>query len=289
MAIRMILAPIRGDGRGGNVLALAAVLARRFGAHIDVVHVHARPEDLLPYGVPVPGLLRETVLTSMAGTERQEEAHLRGLFRNFCQGHGLHEVDADAAVPVRGGGSVLWREQAGKLAEVVGRLGPLADLLVVARPEASGSLGRNTLEAALFDARRLTALAPPREVTEAGRCVAVAWNGSAEAARAVGLSLPVLALAESVLLFSSGAPKRSGLGVEALERYLGAHGIRGERREFGGRRRDVGKPLLEAAAAAGADMLVMGAYGQAHRRELLLGGVTEYVVGHAELPVLLGH
>ena len=105
----------------------------------------------------------------------------------------------------------------------------------------------------------------------------------------MGLALPALDRAEAVLLFASPEPKQAGLGVEALARYLDAHEIAHERHDFRAGRRDIGAPLLEAVRAAGADLLVMGAYGDARRRELVLGGVTEYVVGHAELPVLLAH
>ena len=45
--IRKILVPVRGDGKGNNVLAHAAALARAFNAHIVVTHCRARPEDLL--------------------------------------------------------------------------------------------------------------------------------------------------------------------------------------------------------------------------------------------------
>ena len=36
-------------------------------------------------------------------------------------------------------------------------------------------------------------------------------------------------------------------------------------------------------------MLLMGAFGSERRRELVLGGVTQYVIDHAELPLLMAH
>ena len=51
--IRKILVPVRGDGKGDNVLAHAAALARRFNAHIAVTHCRATAEDLKPFGVPI--------------------------------------------------------------------------------------------------------------------------------------------------------------------------------------------------------------------------------------------
>jgi nucleotide-binding universal stress UspA family protein len=36
-------------------------------------------------------------------------------------------------------------------------------------------------------------------------------------------------------------------------------------------------------------MLVMGAYAHSPLRELILGGVTRYMLDHADLPVLMRH
>lgn len=38
-----------------------------------------------------------------------------------------------------------------------------------------------------------------------------------------------------------------------------------------------------------ADLLVMGAYGHWRMRELVLGGVTQHVLRHTEVPVLMSH
>jgi nucleotide-binding universal stress UspA family protein len=47
--------------------------------------------------------------------------------------------------------------------------------------------------------------------------------------------------------------------------------------------------LLEAAGAANADLMVMGAYTRSKVRQLILGSVTGYVMRNATLPVLLCH
>ena len=52
---------------------------------------------------------------------------------------------------------------------------------------------------------------------------------------------------------------------------------------------ETGQSLLAAAKEAGADVVLMGAYGQSRRRELVLGGVTQHVIDHADLPILLMH
>jgi nucleotide-binding universal stress UspA family protein len=47
--------------------------------------------------------------------------------------------------------------------------------------------------------------------------------------------------------------------------------------------------LLSASTNLGADMMIMGAYGDSHERETIFGGNTQAVVDNAELPVLLNH
>jgi nucleotide-binding universal stress UspA family protein len=50
-----------------------------------------------------------------------------------------------------------------------------------------------------------------------------------------------------------------------------------------------GGTLLARAHEVGADMLVMGAYAHSPWRERILGGVTRYLIAHADLPVLMRH
>jgi nucleotide-binding universal stress UspA family protein len=37
------------------------------------------------------------------------------------------------------------------------------------------------------------------------------------------------------------------------------------------------------------DLVVMGAYGHARAREMILGGVTHYMLKKADMPLLLSH
>jgi nucleotide-binding universal stress UspA family protein len=47
--------------------------------------------------------------------------------------------------------------------------------------------------------------------------------------------------------------------------------------------------LLSRAVDSGADLIVMGAYGHARVRELVLGGVTRHILEHMTMPVLMSH
>jgi len=142
---------------------------------------------------------------------------------------------------------------------------------------------------ALFDVRKLTAVAPPQVPETVGARIAIAWNGSGEAARAVSWALPLLLQAEAVTILMAPDDNNPAKTDEALRRYLCLHGIRPESRTFKVGRRDIGGPLLEAAQKDGADMLIMGAFGAEKRRELVLGGVTQHVIENAELPLIMAH
>ena len=50
-----------------------------------------------------------------------------------------------------------------------------------------------------------------------------------------------------------------------------------------------GRTLLEKLHELGADMLVMGAYAHSPLREMIFGGVTRYMIEHADVPVLMRH
>ncbi len=290
MTIRRVLVPIRGDGKGEGVLDHAISLARRFKAHVDVLHCRPRPEDMLPYGVSVPAMLRKTILASAGTVADQEEHKVRDLFDAYCKRNDLTLVDRPPGPGDRL--SLSWREESGKQAAVVAVHGRLADLIAVARPDRERNLGLNTLEAALLETGKPVLLCPPRPVAAAetvGRHVAVAWNGSCEAARAVTIGLPVLAAAESVTIVALADGAQKPLGPEALKDYLASHGIAAGIETEKSKATAVGGALLKIARASGADLLLMGAYGQRRRRELVMGGVTQDIVEHADLPVLLTH
>jgi nucleotide-binding universal stress UspA family protein len=52
---------------------------------------------------------------------------------------------------------------------------------------------------------------------------------------------------------------------------------------------DVGECLQQAALAADAGLLIMGAYGHNRLREWVLGGATRSLIAHRQLTVLMSH
>ncbi len=52
---------------------------------------------------------------------------------------------------------------------------------------------------------------------------------------------------------------------------------------------EAGDLLLSRAADSGADLIVMGAYGHARWREVVLGGVTRQLLNQMTVPVFMSH
>jgi nucleotide-binding universal stress UspA family protein len=105
---------------------------------------------------------------------------------------------------------------------------------------------------------------------EVGRRVVVAWDGSREAARALGDALPLMARADRVHVAMlggesgrAGAPERTRPSVA---QYLEAHGISARYEPVlvvGGHRNGAARDaILNLGAEVGADLVVMGARGR---------------------------
>lgn len=122
-------------------------------------------------------------------------------------------------------------------------------------------------------------------------CIAVAWNGSIEAIRALHGALPLLRRAKRIVMLTG---KRKAVLPAlpapefALEPWCTAHELAVEF-EVLDDNADHGAPIHDAARAAYADLLVMGAYGRSRFAERVLGGVTRYMLQHSDLPLLLRH
>ena len=281
MIIGKIVIPIRGDGKGENVLAHAAALARRYDAHVEAVHSRPRPQDMLPYGVPVPAFLRKQLTESAQGVADEEEKTLRAEFSELLGPLGLTEG--------LGGTKASWREADGRQVDVIKIHGRLADIIVVAKPDRDRNLGANTLRSALFNTGRPVMMCPMRSDHPQSLCdnITIAWNGSVEASRAVALTIDLIHAATTVTILTAGE-EVYGATSEDLLAYLQARNITAALDRFKPEG-SIGESLLKRSAAVGADTMIMGAYGDSHERETVFGGNTQTVVDTAEMPVILVH
>jgi nucleotide-binding universal stress UspA family protein len=131
------------------------------------------------------------------------------------------------------------------------------------------------------------AVATPAPLTH----VAVAWDESRVAARALGDALRLLARGGRVSVLTvvdEKALRGSGIArVLAASLQARGHDAADVEIMLGGR--PVAAALQEAALSAGASMLAMGGFGHSRLRDFVLGGATKGVLADLRLPVLLSH
>jgi nucleotide-binding universal stress UspA family protein len=192
-----------------------------------------------------------------------------------------------------GVGRASWHVAEGYLPDALAQIGTWHDLLVLDVND-DETWGSPSDVATLVMASHLPTVVVPAGVREAKLdCVALAWNGSPEAVRAIHAALPLLQRARRVVLLR-GEQRNGFLDITwkppfEIDTHLARHGIAFETREVGADDEHAGGALLDAADKVGASLLVMGAYGRTRFSEWALGGATRHVLNHTRLPVFMRH
>jgi len=287
MAIKSILVPLNGLEAARPALEAAFTVALELNAHVDVLHVRPDPRDAVPIlGEGVSGALIEEIMDVAEKESKDRGARARAMFEECRNARGI-AVSAD---PVTGKATVSWREETGREDEVITMRGRLSDLIAVSRPTEDTDIATTmTLNAALFDTGRPVLVAPPKFSGSLGTRVAISWNGSAEAARAIGAGMPLIMRAKQVVVLTAVGETPSAPAVPEMLTYLSWHGVKAETHALSSVNKIVGDVLLKECAALGVDLLVMGAYTRNRLRQMILGGVTRHVLEHATIPLFMAH
>jgi nucleotide-binding universal stress UspA family protein len=269
----VILVVLGRPGAAASLLCAAECLARLAGgARVNALAVRTPPEYA---AVSAEASLTGELLNDLAAAEDERVAALEAAFTRWAAG--LAEAPFTARLSSPEGFSD----------RIVGNEGRRADFVLVARPTSSDDdATRRAFRAALFRTERPVFVVPPGTAAPFGRRVAIAWRDDARAAKAVLPALRCLGGAERVHVL---AGVRQGAGQPAPPQMLLDHGIDAELHVLPIGHGPFGRALLDKVHELGADMLVMGAYAHSPLREALLGGVTRYMLAHADLPVLMRH
>ena len=283
MAIRVVLGLVDGGPASEAAAEASLRVADEFGAHLQLLHVRPDPESLVPMIAEcMSGVKQDQMVEGFRTESLERAAGARRLYDALSARR--------AGVPADGKATLAFREEEGREDEVAAQLARLHDVTVLARMERqAGAPASVTLESVLLHSGRPVLVAPSEPVRSIGRKIVVAWNGKMQAARALAASLPFLARADTVTILTAVESHTAGRPGEVV-RYLSWHGIRAEPVEVPAQSPGkVGHILLDHVAQSGADLLVMGAYGHSRLKEMILGGATREVLGHAPLPVLMAH
>lgn len=258
-------------------LGVALDLAQRFGAHLTGVYVDP--------GIALPALMDVPVAPNLIDElESEHQQRCENAERQFREIAGHSDVKSE------------WRLAKGELADTLSRHARYTDLVIIGQ---EGADDQKMVIGGLPDSVVLTCGRPALVVPfigagkSLGKHVIVAWNGSREAARAVNDALPILMQADKVEVIcinaGEGEEDDADLPGADLCLHLARHGVNAEAQSSVARDIDAGDLLLARAVDHGADLIVMGAYGHARWREVVLGGVTRQLLEQMTVPVFMSH
>lgn len=255
-------------------LALAVLLARRFGAHLSGLHV-------------APSLAISPFIADQFPDDLLEAAHVRIAQQRDNAKASFAAASAELGV------DAAWLEARGDTAEAVMAFVRHADLAILGQtsPDAGGEAAALKLpEHIVIGSGRPVLIVPyVGRFATVGERVLVAWNGSAQAARAVNDALPLLKTAKRVMVLTANPAHGRRVEGADIARHLARHGIAAEISSIVAAGSDVGDLLLSRATDEAADLIVMGGYGHSRMRELVLGGVSRALFAHMTVPVLMAH
>src|ERR1700719_3661551 len=282
--MRNLLAVI-GDANARPVLEASLKVARRFNSHIVGLH-SLTTEYAVVFGGEMGFSISSEVDRTLEreGHDRRDQA--RRLFRDFMTAQG---VPVGPAEPDHQGPSASWREEDGRQNAVVGMSGRVYDLILVEQPEKLASIAEATLEDALFESGRPVMMVPKTVGPNLGDTIAIAWNGSTETALTVAVSMPLLKQAKHVVVVAVGPQHmpEPGPNGEELARSLEGHGLSVSLRTAFGRDKPMGESFLKEAMAAGADLMLKGAYTRSRIRQMICGGAPRHIIMDAKIPVIM--
>ena len=164
------------------------------------------------------------------------------------------------------------------------------DLVLV--PWSEESFGaQNMAQAIVFGSGRPTILVPPAARAGTLDHIAVAWDASRVAARALGDALPLLAKGGRVsVLTVQGDKALTGSNLaNALASSLEKRGVSATPIEVTLGQRTIAKALQDTALSEDAQLLAMGGFGHSRIRDFILGGATNGVLAQLKLPTLISH
>ena len=156
------------------------------------------------------------------------------------------------------------------------------------------ALGKSVLNRIILATKRPVMMVPNTlEKYHLPPKIVLGWNSSAESMRAVVAALPLMHLCEHVDIVCmindrmSPAEKSS---IYQIKDYLTHKGIENNLiLESTEKQSQIPAKFLDYAIKSDANLIVAGGYGHSRLREIIVGGMTAYLIDHASIPVLFSH
>jgi nucleotide-binding universal stress UspA family protein len=287
MAFKTILLPIRESSTAISLMETSVSMAIRNDGHLDLLYVQNDPDHMIPFStLGLSTSMRQTIVESATAAATVQADELKQSFLELCERYKI-------SVQPRGTGigkpSADFLVRTGRRDELIGQYGRLADLIIVPQPTRT-TPPPSSFEAALRESGRPVLMVQRDKVLDVpGRCLAIGWNSSKEAAQAIAAMLNNLKRAEKVYVLSSEKRMKQPIDAEEACVYLRCHGVSAETAIIDSKRLSPGEALLTKSRELECDRLIVGGYSRAKIRDIIMGGVTGHLLKHADLPVIFVH
>lgn len=187
-----------------------------------------------------------------------------------------------------------WHEMIGDMVEGVSTRARYADLVVLGQDEWQDPVVSHPLPIAHSLVVRCgrPVLVVPAHVQAANfRRIALAWDGSREAVRAIHDALPLLKTASAVHLLTvfTEPDANTADDTKSFVSHLAGHGVTVDAKSAtvtSGEEHDALERIIRDGAY---DLLVMGAYSRPRWMEFVFGGATKTELLSSTIPVLVSH
>lgn len=278
----LIQVPPKGSARLAPEVAYAFDLAALFKGRVtalvyevDVFSAEEEDEEEVEEDVVV------VAKTGAAPVERvtAAQAATRDALRRLAEAKGV-ELEV-----------ITGRNYAFTILETLADYARLSDIVFLGIDSPLGFPYRQLAEYALFETGRPVLLAPPGAQPRIDR-VAIAWDATRAATRALHAATPFMQHAKEVVVVSVSDDKdfRSEQSGVELCRRLAHRGVTARFHSAVRGGRDIGAAIVETCTELDADLLVMGAQRHSRLREIIFGSATRAIFDEGpRLPVLLAN
>ena len=284
VSYKLIMALAGGGPEDDEILAFAAALAVQHGAVANVVPIHPDAAvDLLALGMTLGTSLSPEMKQTLSDAQRDCQTRIETSARAAAAAVDLVFGDGE------GGPRMVVHPHSVMPAENLARALVLADLVVIGQGYLRGP-GRDgrVLGQVLLDQRAPLLIARGQPDRLAGR-IAVAWDGSVEAGRAVHGALPLIAMGSDLILLQCPRgldPTDPAPEMAPLNAWLRLHGV-GTGRPVPVTGPSAAEALVKGAHDHDVGLLVAGAWGHSRLREAIFGGATRAFLDDVDGPSLL--
>jgi nucleotide-binding universal stress UspA family protein len=280
MTYKTITVSLRHPENAERLCAYAAMVARKFNAHL--IGVHTAPSfDAIPTMFSVANIEQ---MTSVVERRKEKSKQIKAIFERTVAAE-------DFVSEWREAGAYDFNPDQQYTADWIG-----ADLIIMGQsnPDRAPRTQQNLIEKAVMNSGRPVLVLPYAGTFETvGENILLGWSGTRESSRAAHDALPFIRDAKDTQIFWVGKQNDKTRYIEQTAEQialgLDRHGARVTvtHREPGSI--SIGDELLNEASDMGADLIVTGGFGHSRVYDFVLGATSNHILKTMTVPILLAH